>query len=451
MMKKLFLISVKLIISIIFAITAYADECPEPTSVSITIPFSPNPVGSGARALGYSAFIAVADDATAASWNPGALIQLKNPEASIVGNWFYRNEDNSFAGHPEAEGSHDISDQDINYLSFAYPFRLYNRNMIVSLNYQRLYDFTRELSFDFKEQSKNNETGEPIPDFYADEDIHQQQSGNLSAIGLAYSFEIIPQSLSFGFTFNIWDDELCDNKWKQKYSFSATYVEKGETIGEGSFNINHKFIFDGYNFNLGMLWHSQNRKLSIGAVFKSPFTADLRHEFDPEQTDCEPIIMNKKLEMPMSYGLGIAYRFSDNFTVAGDVYRTHWDDFIIEEEDGTETSAVTAKPIDETDVDPTIQARLGAEYLFINKTSNYVIPLRGGLFFDPAPAEGNPDDYYGLSIGSGFAKGRYIFDIAAQYRFGRDVGDSVYPNYEFSQDVDEVTIYMSLVIHLDYW
>ena len=36
---------------------------------------SPNPVGSGARALGWgSAFIAVADDATAASWNPGGLI-----------------------------------------------------------------------------------------------------------------------------------------------------------------------------------------------------------------------------------------------------------------------------------------------------------------------------------------------------------------------------------------
>ena len=37
----------------------------------------PLPVGSGARALGQGgAFIAVADDATAASWNPGALMTL---------------------------------------------------------------------------------------------------------------------------------------------------------------------------------------------------------------------------------------------------------------------------------------------------------------------------------------------------------------------------------------
>ena len=45
---------------------------------------SPNLVGSGARALGMGgAFIAVADDATAASWNPGGLIQLETPEISF--------------------------------------------------------------------------------------------------------------------------------------------------------------------------------------------------------------------------------------------------------------------------------------------------------------------------------------------------------------------------------
>jgi len=41
---------------------------------------SPNPVGSGARALGMGgAFIGVADDATAASLNPGGLIHLETP------------------------------------------------------------------------------------------------------------------------------------------------------------------------------------------------------------------------------------------------------------------------------------------------------------------------------------------------------------------------------------
>ena len=50
---------------------------------------SPNPVGSGARAMGMGgAFIAVADDATAASWNPAGLTQLKRPEISFAYSFF---------------------------------------------------------------------------------------------------------------------------------------------------------------------------------------------------------------------------------------------------------------------------------------------------------------------------------------------------------------------------
>ncbi len=42
--------------------------------------------GSGARALGMAgAFTAIADDATAASWNPAGLCVLERPEASLVG------------------------------------------------------------------------------------------------------------------------------------------------------------------------------------------------------------------------------------------------------------------------------------------------------------------------------------------------------------------------------
>ncbi len=54
---------------------------------------TPNPVGSGARALGIGgAFISIADDATAASWNPAALLKLKRPEISIVGSSFSKKE-----------------------------------------------------------------------------------------------------------------------------------------------------------------------------------------------------------------------------------------------------------------------------------------------------------------------------------------------------------------------
>ena len=111
---------------------------------SLKITSAPNVVGSGARALGMGgAFIAVADDATAASWNPGGLTQLERPEISIVYDWDTFSEDFSSGAHPELSGDQDIRLDGINYLSVAYPipWTVGGRNLVVSLNYQRQYDF----------------------------------------------------------------------------------------------------------------------------------------------------------------------------------------------------------------------------------------------------------------------------------------------------------------------
>ncbi len=69
---------------------------------------SPNPVGSGARAMGMGgAFIGIADDATAASWNPAGLIQLETPEVSIVGDYSHSRASYSSVDHPEIANTSD--------------------------------------------------------------------------------------------------------------------------------------------------------------------------------------------------------------------------------------------------------------------------------------------------------------------------------------------------------
>ena len=81
----------------------------------IGISSSPNPVGSGARALGMGgAFIAVADDATAASWNPGGLIQLERPEISLVGDYTYKRVKFTSDEHPEIENTGEVDESRLN-------------------------------------------------------------------------------------------------------------------------------------------------------------------------------------------------------------------------------------------------------------------------------------------------------------------------------------------------
>ena len=410
----------------------------------IETPSSISPVGSGARALGMGgAFIAVADDATAASWNPGGLIQLETSEVSVVGAYFQRTEDNTFGTNPEASGLQDVDNGNLNYISAAYPFQWLNRNMIVSVNYQHLYDFTRNWDFQGTFDS-------------LDMDVSIEEEGSLSAIGLASCIQMTPK-LSLGLTINFWEDGLYDNKWKIVSAWENSGVDPN-----GAYILNSKYIerysFTGLNANLGLLW-SVNRNLTLGVVLKTPFTADIAYERDSSyelrypsnpgseanESSSSTEDENRELDMPLSYGIGVAYRFSDLLTVSADIYRTEWDDFVLTDEDGNKTSPITNKPINETHIDPTHQVRVGAEYLVISK--GYVIPLRCGAFYDPKPAEGSPDDYYGLSFGSGIARGRAVFDVAYQYRFGNDVGKYILEDYDFSQDIREHTIYASVIFH----
>ena len=416
----------------------------------VEIPSSINPVGSGARALGMGgAFIAVADDATAASWNPGGLIQLETPEVSVVGAYFHRIEDNTFGTNPEASGFQDISKSNINYLSAAYPFTLWGHNMIASINYQNLYDFTRKWNFPLIQDSPSERVSS------LNRNIEYEQEGSVSALGIAYCAQVTPR-FSLGFTLNFWEDSLYGNRWKKTYyeQSSGTYLDTFSFTSEQT--IMDQYSFQGFNVNIGILWNVTST-LTLGIVLKTPFKADLKREYkyngvidftdDPglSSTESDSFIEDETLEMPMSFGIGIAYRFSDKFTGSIDIYRTEWDDFTLTDYNGNKTSPVTGKSIDESDIDPTYQIRIGAEYLYI--TNRYVVPFRSGVFYDPAPAQGRPDNFYGVSVGSGIAYGRFIFDIAYQYRFGNDVGTFIMENLEFSQNVKEHTVYSSVIIH----
>jgi long-subunit fatty acid transport protein len=414
----------------------------------IEIPSSFNPVGSGARALGMGgAFIAVADDATAASWNPGGLIQLETPEFSVVGAWFERTEDNTFGTNPEADGSQDVDVGNINYLSAAYPFMALNRNMIISVNYQLLYDLTRHWKFPLGFSESN---------LTIDSDIEIDQEGSLAAVGIAYGIQISPR-VSFGFTLNIWKNGPYNNSWTSEYTLTGpgTYLSNDVTF---DIQDTDEYEFSGTNANLGMLWHATDQ-ITLGFVLKTPFTAELAHKstknrsiFDSNNPNNPPISTvdesneyDEELDMPMSYGVGVAYRSSDKLTISMDLYRTAWDEFILTDTDGDEISPITSESADESNTQPTSQVRAGLEYLFIQ--DDYIFPFRAGVFYDPAPTDGKPDDIYGFSLGSGITRGRLIFDMAYQFRWGNNISDYILEEFNYSQDLQEHTIYTSLIYH----
>jgi long-subunit fatty acid transport protein len=414
----------------------------------VGIASSPNPVGSGARALGMGgAFIGVADDATAASWNPAGLIQLEKPELSIVGEYFSRSDEFSSDQHPEIDNTADVDDFNLNYFSATYPFHFY-RNMVVSINYQRLYDFKRSFDyrFDFSDAGLD-----------VMQDKSFDQDGFLGALGFAASIEIIPK-LSFGATLNIWTDQLLwDNGWDAKFSEGAVGTLAGSPVTINTKIKDDYSEFRGINANFGLLWNI-NQYFTLGGVIKTPFKASLKHEFSFDQvqtfgapvntviTSQENFTENVDLYMPLSYGAGLAVRFSDVFTMDIDVYRTDWSDFFLKDGQGNKFSPIDGRPKSESNVKDTTQVRIGGEYLFISQKNNIIVPLRAGLFYDPEPSEDEVKDFYGIAVGSGIAYKQFIFDAAYQFRWGNnvDTGNLIATSKD---DVRQHSVLASIIFH----
>ena len=408
----------------------------------VSISGSPNPVGSGARALGMGgAFIAVADDATAASWNPGGLIQLETPEVSVVLSHERRSDERTFIKNPGASGTFSLELQDINYLSAAWPFTVRNYNMIVSLNYQTLYDFNKKIT-------TNYQYAQPFPGPSGARQTSKEIKGYLKALSPAFAMQVTP-SLSAGFTVN-WFSRDFKNRWETEYKDSLNGTFAGFPYFADVWYYD-EYVFEGLNYNLGVMWNL-NSVFTLGFVYKAPLKADVHYKemytvSATMQKTPLTVVMDEDqvLEMPQSYGVGIACRFSDTFTVDLDFYQTDWQHFVLRQADGRELSLITGQDRSACDTEPTRQVRLGAEYLLIR--NNYVIPFRAGIFSDPEPTAYEPEDFYGVSVGSGIAIGSFVFDAAYQYRWGDQVRKIRLGTETVMQDIEQHTFYVSLIYH----
>jgi long-subunit fatty acid transport protein len=390
--------------------------CSQTTKISIT----PEPVGSGARALGQSAFIAVADDATAASWNPAGLINLERPEASFVGAWRTITKDYSPELPGVLVGQDNWSESEINFMSYAQPMEIGNTDVVISVNYHQVYDFGGKYNGLIPGTIISGSRLE----------IEGKSEGAVSAYSLAggLSMPSYPK-LSIGASFNWYAKSLLnDYAWRVKKTDKVflspgndpfAVVDTTETFDD----------FRGYNFTFGLLWDVHEREenlLTLGLVYHTPFTANVDQAITITTADGTiSKLQSMDIDFPATLGAGMNYRISDALSVAFDVEWKEWSQFNQKVSDGTSDS-----PIDED----TLSYRLGFEHLsFSEFARESVLACRGGLFYEPRPANyHDPLPVYGLSAGLGWTvKDQYSMDFAYQYRWGdQDIG---YIDYDYQE------------------
>lgn len=457
---------------VLLAVQARAQE--------LEISSSPTPVGSGARAAGMAdAFVAVADDATAASWNPAGLVQLERPELSAVGAYNYLMESFGADYHEEFDTDNHTGALDLNYLSVAYPLpvTLLGRNVCLSLNYQQKYDFNRSFSFDLNRSSVSG-LGTVLNSF---QHFDFKQTGGLSTITPAIAVEIT-RRLSVGASFNFWRSTfLADNGWEQTITSRSTTLSGSRLYLSGMRTRERYEDFTGENVTLGVLWSPLDR-FSFGMRYDSAFTgkADYSSSTLFGQVELPSGLINllpesskerREVHFPDSLALGVAWRTSDKFTLSLDVTRTDWNDFYVKTADGTRRSLVDFSNLNNswtrTKFDPTYTVRLGWEYVFLPKEPEeklgHLWSLRGGVFFDQEPAtdksdgfrwpgdngSGKADNFYGCALGVGLQLGQRVnLDAAWQLRYGPGVNSDLIRGLDgFEEDVVQQRFLVSTVIY----
>lgn len=433
-------------------------------------PVSPSPVGSGARAAGMAdAFVAIADDATAASWNPAGLVQLESPEFSFVGSFNTVVEAFlSDGSHPEFPSSHNDDSLDVNFLSFVYPlpFLIAGRNATLSLSYQQKFDLSR--NFDVNFISSTDIFGSTFTD---SKNFRFNQDGSLGSITPAFAIEVTHR-LSVGLAVNLWrDNPIAKNEFRQTINTRDEISVNGVLVATiDGVSIEEYKNVEGENFVVGVLWNA-TEKLNIGLRYNTAFTADT--DYTRIRMDSIGNVDNaaekRRLRFPDTWTVGVSYRVNDRLTLAFDTSITDWDDFTVETAAGETFSLVDASnvndPDERTNFKPTKTFRLGAEYVFLPKEPEDTLPrlwsLRGGLFYDEEPAsgrpsgdrsiegDGKPDSFFGFTVGAGLlAFQRVNIDLAYQLRYGNGVnGDFVRGVPGFEEDIVQHRVLLSTVIY----
>ena len=372
-------------------------------------------LGSGARALGMGgAFLARADDATAASWNPAGLSYLRRPEVSLVG-----------ARSAFFKQRRDVSDRLVGYTpdfaAVTYPVEAGYISGAVQLSFQRVFSFsgTRKI---------RDDTAPSSPLTF---DTHG--SGGFDVVALGSGLKV-GRDFRLGFTVNHW--------------FNGYSQSRSKLVGRRTQLQEIDYRLSGWNFNLGLIWNPVE-SLNFGVVGKTAFTGSVdlaRNRTNGDAASPGNEIQGSardstlKLHVPGAFGVGLSWRPRSALTLSADYTVSLWSKgrihnfFLLDPQNPDQPpktyDTLPYPTLDDNDQVDSLQFRLGGEYVVIS--GRLKVPLRAGFFTDrqyfraagPLDATGRDlgtgeaPTFYGLTAGVGVLVGPVLLDAAYVYERG---------------------------------
>jgi hypothetical protein len=266
-------------------------------------------LGKGARAAGMGyAFNAVADDATALSWNPAGIMQIKNPELAFsnsLKNTEYRHARYEYDYNPVYT---------IDFWGFVFPVKLKSKNLVFGVSYQNKWNF----KFDY----------ENLPSETSIQYGKNTLTVNSVSLSCAYS---INRFIGVGISYNKWFSLGNKLETFELYYDKKIVPEAPEKYPDESvYTITRSYKYSGNNITLGILfdlseWHFPLRYtlkydsrmwLEDDNNYLSRIDYNYYDGADTTWLDSKQTI--DKFEYPGILTNGFAYRVGDYLTVACD-------------------------------------------------------------------------------------------------------------------------------------
>ena len=332
----------------------------------------PELTGVHARALGMGgAHIAVAEDASAMTWNPACLVNIRRIEISAT--MLRTDHQTETVWHGDAADWGTLENQ-LGGLHFLYPFPTYRGSLVIGFGVDRLRDYTLRY--------KRSGVDRDVPFFGNHPGLltdTQLRDGKLSGYSAAIGWDAGPRfSLGASLTYirgSLYGEELfltedINDRDPDYESIEDFYLVDGD--------------LSGWTGMLGFLYRASPR-LRFGGVLGAPRAISLKDGYAQERTrdvldngDVESSIVEnlgfpeEEFTFPYWVGFGLSYTVR-GLILAADVRHTDWRNLKYE----VGGDEIFLKPYyrDGTSVS------LGAELLF----PWLPLRVRGGYRYDPAP------------------------------------------------------------------
>lgn len=410
-----------------------------------------NGPGVGARAMGMAgAFTAIADDATAATWNPAGLSQLNRPEASVVYDFFEADVAISDFEYVNAwtDGYVESSlDQTTAYeydtatfLSGTYPFSVGNRTLVTQVSARKVGQFPDSTS----QRDAYDRTF--VGDLESVSESTQTVSGGITSYSLSVAIDAVPDKLRLGMSVNYLDADITrrtsrTSLWRTCSGYYDEVTGGCPFLWESSETETEKFA--DWTFDLGVQWHI-TKKWTFGAVYHTGFTTDYDYDGDTMPFDIEG-----QVTWPDGYALGLAFRPLKVLTLSVDYSASNWSDGVIEDNDSDLSWNFPNRLFaNQQDTDAW---RIGGEWVFLS--GNLTVPVRAGYFMEDqisgaferegdfeGPFTNDAEEVKGYTLGSGIGvtgpNFSFYFDLAWVHS---EADDSVDYNYVVPNDPFETT------------